>query len=1148
MERTSALVQPLAVFRPYARAGAALALVLVMLLSSGGALGFAMGSNAASTPHGGVPMIPKSPVQTGVQLQHDAYLQNPGTPLASLQNASITGNVPSTQSVSFTVGFQMQNAQELANIISEQQTPGSGMYHQWLSLAQEETMFGPSPTVVQDTENYFTSLGFQVGTRGPISISFIGTSAQVNQAFKTQLVNVNYGSGSTAFINDLPLALPLPIASQISTVDGLDSAVRAAPTNMINPDGFTAAAGSMPADDRAAFLSAAYNATETGNVTAAYNFTNHAFLWFRYYSHHYRQWRTYQVVTPAALDQVYQAMPLIDQGINGDSTGTPITIAIIMAGGINPGDIRGFSQLVWNNPTQIMNRLTAVPVDRQFGLNGTITYTDGGSNEMALDIEWSSTMAPGAKIVPIYGPTLASNILDDDYAAAESMNPAPNIVSNSWGGEEDLWPNLYGPNWANALTMHDYFMFLTARGSTVLASSGDGGGFDVNSGVLSGSFPATDPYVLSVNGIRTSLYGGANGQQFPYTNSFGQFEQSIANLPNETIHIENTTGILSQSFWYVPNTNLSLYAPPEASGGLGTSYWFTQPWYQHGLTVPNVGRALGSGVAAEADFNQSIFFNGAFEYLYGGTSFACPTTAGEIALIEDFMRHNGQSAYLGVGDAPVFDVANAYYNGNVTLVPFYDVKNGTSYWGDIGAQNGYSWPSGQVYPKAADGTSTYGNTRTGFDFPTGWGTINVYNFAQDLLTLDQMPGTVGAVNATTNHFAPSDWSNLQLNNSYTIDVNTTAPIAASNPVIGVEFFGTNGVNSTSYITNATLVPSPSLSLRFTLNTSRQPFSPLFSPGLVIFTLGNSTQHRLGFGYDWVGPQIPTGPLNVTVVAPSTAGEVGGYAEFNAFLGFGPPTLDPACCGALFPNTFTVHVTQGGHPVYDAQVLATVASTANLAFENSLAEAQVDSFGNPHYLSPTIVSESLTNVSGDALVYTWNVIAPTTFFVNASYGASTGGTTYQIEPGPNVGITDASGGKMSNFNVIRWILFATHQNTSNAAIAREEANSLNQTGLWNLMYGWQGERLNVHVNNYSGGPISGANVWLGTFDGGRETKFERYQSTGGTLGVTNSSGTANTTAPNGSAWIQIPDNMSDQGFFSSTAAGQTSGWGLLAVNV
>ncbi|MCI4357299.1 MAG: hypothetical protein L3K18_09235, partial [Thermoplasmata archaeon] len=744
MEAITSPVPPSAVIRPYARVAVALAIVAVMLLS-GLSMVFVLGTGTSNVaqPAGGTPMRALSAVQSGPQLQNDSFLANPGTPLTSLQNASVQGPLPDNQQVSFTVGFQMRNTQELANIIAEQQVQGSPHYHQWLTNAQEAQMFGPDPTTMQNTINYFTSLGLTVGTQGTLSVSFQGTAAQIDKAFKTSLVNIQYGQGSRGFVNGLPLALPSPIATGVSTVNGLDSATVAHVTNSVDPQSLADFGANIPADDRASFTTAFAHAlyNTTTNETGAYNYTNHAFMWFRYYSHHFAKWQTYQTITPASLNFMYQAQPLINLGVNGNSSGSPITIGIIMAGGINPGDIQGFSKLVWNNPNQIMKRLVAVPVDRQFGLNGTLTYTDGDSGEMALDIEFSSTMAPGARIMPIYGPFLSDNVLDDEYATADRMTVAPNILSNSWGGDEVSWPNLYGPNWANALTMHSYIMLLSAKGTTVMASSADGGGFSKATGIMSGSFPATDPYVFSVDGVRTSA-AGVNGSVFPAVDSIGNYQQSIYTIPNATVHVDKTLGIQGQSFWYEPLTNTTLYnAPPSGSGGFGTSYWFTQPWYQHGLTVPDVGRALGSSVAAEADFNQTIFYDGYFSWLYGGTSFACPTTAGELALIDDYALHNSLSPYMGVGDKAIFDVANAWYNGNVSLVPFYDITNGTSYWGNIGASKGYEWPPGQNFPHTAGGQYTYGNTTRGFDFPTGWGTINVWNFAQDLVAIEKMPGS-----------------------------------------------------------------------------------------------------------------------------------------------------------------------------------------------------------------------------------------------------------------------------------------------------------------------------------------------------------------------------------------------------------------------
>ena len=294
-------------------------------------------------------------------------------------------------------------------------------------------------------------------------------------------------------------------------------------------------------------------------------------------------------------------------------------------------------------------------------------------------------------------------------------------------------------------------------------------------------------------------------------------------------------GLHNQSDLYVPaeNSNLTLYkAPPGASGGFGFSYNFLQPWWQHAVGVPNIGRSLGSGVAAEADFNLSIFFDGVPNFLYGGTSFACPTTAGMIADILDFERASGQghSAYLGNINIPVWEIANAYQNGNLTLPPFYDVTNGSSYWGDRGANLQYAWPPGQNFPIGPNGQSDYGDSLPGWNFPNGWGSINVYNFALDLNQIENEKG-FDTVNATTNAFATPEWTNLELNQTYTIDVNATSSIGASNPVVTVEYFpqGHSGQTFTISGSALTAVINPTVGLRFTLNTGAAPFAPTYSP-------------------------------------------------------------------------------------------------------------------------------------------------------------------------------------------------------------------------------------------------------------------------------------------------------------------------------
>lgn len=1135
---------------------AVLPVAVVMIMVAGGFVVLVSGA-------GGPTAAPPAPLsaavgtaalspETGSQLAAGPFLTNPSTPTATLSNGTVAGPTAASAPSQFTIGFALQNSTELTQILSEQATPGSPMFHHWLTLAQEERMFGPNPVAVTDTINYFTALGFHVETQGPLSISFAGTAGEADQAFRTNLVNVQNATGALASVNSAPLALPSPIALSVSTVNGLNGqADRFTVQHFQNPLVAASAAPTGAVSGAAAPL-VVPQAPPGGNVTnisALYNFSNHAFAWVYFYSHGHQRYEKFQIITPGALSLLYDALPMVNAGYNGAG----ITIAIVMGGGINPDDLRTYASEVWNNPNQIWNRLSAFPVDGAYGLNGTLFYTDGASNEMALDIEYSGTMAPAAHIDAVYGPGLYTTVLDDDYATLASMATPPNIVSNSWGGEEDTFGSYYGNSWDNALTMHSYIMLLTARGTTVLASSADGGGFDPSTGMLSGSYPATDPYVLSVNGIRTAA-AGIDGNPYPANPTIGWTNASI--VPgtvgeNYEFRISYATQTLYNSYWYAPFANTTLYnEPPQASGGFGTSMWFQQGWWQHGQSMPNIGRSLGSGVGAEADFNESIFFDGHWEFLYGGTSFACPTTAGMLALTESYLASQGDSGYLGNGNIVTTLVGNAWFNHNITLAPYSDVTNGTSFWGNIGVSHDWSWPPGQVYPTTASGP-VYGNTTIGWDFPTGWGIINVWNFAHDVATLYALPGQFATVSASGTSWAPAEWGAMTLNATYTFHVNATVSLQSTNPAVTLVFVDTNGVK-TSW--QPTLAPGGALAsgYLFGINTGAAPFT---SRGYLYLEFGNAATPTLGFDYTWVAQAIATGgTLKVTVVTPSSSTPYyGGDTMFNAYLGWIGNVYDyPNGIGQPYTDTFTVLVTDNGAPVYNAVVTASIPTWNDLAFQGSIAAQRLayhGLLGSAQNLNT--VSYSFTNRTGDALVQTVNLNTATNFDVTATYGTLTANTTYQVLPMPNVKPVDANGGNYSEFNLVKYLLSYYRLPTTEQYQNLFTANSVNQSDYYSMLYGWQGEEMPVTVNDYTGAPMANMNVWLANYDIGHLTRFVNYEPTLGAVGLTNVTGTSNVTSANGATTIYVPNNQTAPigfNFGAGPYAGRYAGLDFLAVSL
>src|ERR1700758_1108630 len=72
--------------------------------------------------------------------------------------------VPVGASLNVTVALKRDGATQGAfeQLLAEQQTPGSALYHQWLTPAQVGGMFGLAPADLQAVESWLESQGLQV--------------------------------------------------------------------------------------------------------------------------------------------------------------------------------------------------------------------------------------------------------------------------------------------------------------------------------------------------------------------------------------------------------------------------------------------------------------------------------------------------------------------------------------------------------------------------------------------------------------------------------------------------------------------------------------------------------------------------------------------------------------------------------------------------------------------------------------------------------------------------------------------------------------------------------------------------------------------------------------------------------------------------
>ncbi|MBV9642682.1 MAG: FG-GAP repeat protein [Verrucomicrobia bacterium] len=266
------------------------------------------------------------------------------------------------------------------------------------------------------------------------------------------------------------------------------------------------------------------------------------------------------------------------------------------------------------------------------------------SGEETLDVEWSSSVAPGAK-VRVYATTALDYVyLDQAYQAIINdlpSQPGLHQISLSYGSNE------LSTSVSQMQTDDQYFAALAGAGVTVFVSSGDGGsspgasGHD-HSGAVQVESPANDPNVTAVGG--TSLY--LNG---------------------------STGAVSSETAWY--------------DGGGGISTIFGRPSWQTGPGISTGSTRLVPDVALVADPNTGgILFLGGVEYWVGGTSWSAPDWAGFCALINQAGNNLGRppvgllgpKIYPLIGTSNFRDIITGSNgpNGVYNAGPGYDLDTG----------------------------------------------------------------------------------------------------------------------------------------------------------------------------------------------------------------------------------------------------------------------------------------------------------------------------------------------------------------------------------------------------------------------------------------------------------------------------------------
>jgi kumamolisin len=366
-------------------------------------------------------------------------------------------------------------------------------------------------------------------------------------------------------------------------------------------------------------------------------------------------------LTASGLIQAYGAAPLVQQGEQGQGE----TVVFI--------EVTPFSQQDVNEFTQKFN----IPSVRVQVVGGIPPGGASETGEADMDIQTVHEIAPQAHLVywdvlgtPGISQTDIAVDIADSIAAATKQFPGA-IFSISLGKCERDFAS------GDFTAMDNAASAAEATGSTVYASSGDTGGADCEQ-------------------FGADTLGSAQGVQLP------------AAAPDVT-GVGGTSLSVDASGNYVGETTWSWPMMSQGSSG-GVSTFAARPSWQTG---PGVG---GQGVpdmrevpdvAADADpiTGTSFVSDGSVE-AGNGTSLATPIWAGFTALMDEYLRSNGQSP-IGFANPIYYRLAA---DSSLSPSPFHDVTIG-----------------GNVFYRAGPG----------YDPVTGLGSPDVAALTQDILDIDK---------------------------------------------------------------------------------------------------------------------------------------------------------------------------------------------------------------------------------------------------------------------------------------------------------------------------------------------------------------------------------------------------------------------------
>jgi subtilase family serine protease len=369
-----------------------------------------------------------------------------------------------TESADFDVYLPLRDRAGLNALIEAQVTEGSPQYRKWLTPAQFQARFGPTPAAIEAAKQALEARGLSVTGQRGIQLHVSGTAAVVEKVLGVTLNHGEFSDGSHALVADRALTLPAETALQGALVPQFSTlAPMKRDLAVVKPDNFKSALGPY----------------FTADLRQAYDFPSATAI-----------------------------------------TGSGVTIGILMNGDYNASDI--FTYFTDQDiPAALQPNLRSIPI------NGGAAFSTTNSTETHLDIEESSGMALGVDVELYNCSDLDNATLLFGLNTMVNDNTA-DVVNMSFGEPEvDLLPANNGgiDQRFNAELFDVLFAQGSSQGMTFVASSGDHGAVPFVGSkkvrTLSAQMPASDPYVTAVGGTNlvTSFVSGSTKSTYVSENA-----------------------------------------------------------------------------------------------------------------------------------------------------------------------------------------------------------------------------------------------------------------------------------------------------------------------------------------------------------------------------------------------------------------------------------------------------------------------------------------------------------------------------------------------------------------------------------------------------------------------------------------------------